>query len=119
MHGNRPWDFPQEFTVDSDGDVSPVGGETGKYWNREAQLTADAVEREEIRELTADARERHHRDHPEHVSGCHECATMQGTFVPPEQHLIIVDLNDFPWQVHEAVSTDNYPPVRARLTGLS
>lgn len=59
MHGDRPWDFEQEFQVGSDGQVAPVGGVFGLVVNNRERETADAVERQEVRELVADARERH------------------------------------------------------------
>lgn len=81
MHGNRPWDFEQEFEVASNGETAPAGGKFGKTHNKAERKYADAVERQEVRELVSDARERH--------SGCHECANWdERTFVP---------LNDVPW----------------------
>lgn len=59
MYGDRPWDIPQRFTVDEDGDAVPTGGAFGAFGNEMALLRSDAIERQEVRELTADARERH------------------------------------------------------------
>lgn len=59
MHGDRPWDFEQEFQVTSDGEATPVDGVFGLVVNNAARERADAVERQEVRELVADARERH------------------------------------------------------------
>ena len=56
MHGDRPWDFPQRFAADSDGDVTPLSAVD----NNISRNYGDADEREEVRELVHDARQRHY-----------------------------------------------------------
>lgn len=130
MNGNRPWDFPQEFTVDGDGNADATGNSLGAGYgnleNRVEYLTANAVERHEVATLAEDARERHHLLHPQKVSGCHECAVWENRR----------PLNDVPWSytVEGAVidpksvrpplgseeltnESTGYPPVRQAFTG--
>jgi len=80
----RPWDFEQSFTADSDGEAAPTGGGFGMVVNNRERHTADAVERNEVREMVADARERHHGNHSDR--GDHERP--------------LIHLNDVPWDVH-------------------